>query len=283
MKKLLNIGMDAETIPTQDEFKIQAFKTIAEAAKPSAPQMTKDEFGKLFGLDEKIVKAMTLDGLKQMWIDKNLSQIVEEKFEEIYRKTSFSAGEGGEIISLSVKTFYKKDDGEDLMIDPLTVSRYKDEEGNSECDMLKRIVNWFFSIDDYAKSFGMDLRFVGANVMGFDMRFIAQRCAINGIQMPRGGFPWMVSSYDRSRYFDVLDVWSFGDKTQRPSLDRLCKYLNIDTSKYDEIGKIDGSMVWPIWRDEGQEGAARIARYNARDVIVLEPIFEKTKFFLGEV
>ena len=128
----------------------------------------------------------------------------------------------------------------------------------------------------------MKLRFVGANIMGFDMRFMAQRCAILGVPMPRSGFSWMTSIYDRTRYFDVLDVWAFGDKTSRPSLDRLCRYLGVDTSKYDEAGRIDGSMVWPIWRDEGQEGATRIAQYNARDVRVLEPIFERIRMFTGE-
>lgn len=282
MKKFLDIGIDAETIPTQDEYKIEQIKTIAESHKPSAPSMTKDEFGKLFELEEKVVKAMTLDGLKQMWIDKNLASVVAEKFDEIHRKTSFSAGEGGEIISFSAKTFFKSEDGTPLMVDPVTVYRYKGQEDMTEVNLLTRIVNWLGAIDDYAAANGLTTRFVGANVMGFDMRFIAQRCAINGVPMPKSGMTWLASSYDRSKYFDVLDVWSFGDKTQRPSLDRLCRYLDVDTSKFDEEGKIDGSMVWPIWRDEGQTGAERIARYNARDVMVLEPIFEKIKFFIGE-
>ena len=275
-KKLLPIGSDFETIPTQDEDTIERIKNMAKGATVTPPK-TKPEMGKALGLPEDVYKSMEAEGLKAMWIDKFRLEAVDKAFEEAYRKTSFSAGEGGEIISASFKMFGENPDGSPLMPEPACC--YRARGGASEADTLKRIVNWLDKIHAYSLDKNLDIQFVGANVMLFDFRFLAQRCLINGVDLPKCGL--LASRYDRSKYFDVLTAWTFDDNQSRVSLDRLCKLLGIETPKGDEAGPIHGGMVWDIWRDGGEDGAARIARYNSRDVVVLEPIYNKLNLLLG--
>ncbi len=273
MSKYLNIGVDIETIPTQCGFRIQEIKTAAEAMNHSPPSgYTKADFGADLELEPSMVKGMELAGLKAMWLDRKLAELVEKEFQSRYRKTSFSAGAGGEVVSTSLKIFGYGPNGVPHMTDPVTLHRYRGQEDCNEVDILTRVVKWIDSVSDYAGNMNLKPRFVGANVLGFDFRFMIQRCMMLGVKPPK--MDMTSSKYSRDKYFDVLDVWSFGDQTQRPSLDALCKILNIETPKGDEIGPIHGGMVWDIWANDGQEGAQRIANYNSRDVVVLEPIFE---------
>lgn len=273
MKDYLNISGDIETIPTQDEYSIQRIKTIAESTEPSAPSSyTKADFGRALELDQAMVKGMDLNGLKAMWVEKFRAEFVEDKFQELYRKTSFSAEDGGEVVSASFKIIGNNADGTPVMQDPVTLYRFKGQEDVNEKEIIVRVLRWISSVSDFAASQGKKIRFVGANIAGFDFRFILQRAMILGVEIPRIGFA--SSRYSRDTYFDVLDAWNMFDVTaKRPSLDRLCRILGIETPKNDAMGDISGSMVWDIWNNDGQDGAARIAAYNARDVVVLEPIF----------
>lgn len=273
MKDYLNIAGDIETIPTQDEALIQRIKTIAEGSDPTPPSgYTKADFGRVLELDANMDKGMDTAGLKAMWVDRFRVDFVEEKFQELYRKTSFSAGEGGEVISASFKIIGNNADGSPIMQDPVTLHRFKGQEDIDEREIITRILRWISSVNDFSVGQGKKIRFVGANISGFDFRFILQRAMIMGIEIPRIGFA--SSRYSRDTYFDVLDAWNmFDTQAKRPSLDRLCRILGIETPKNDAIGDISGAMVWDIWNNDGQEGAARIAAYNARDAIVLEPIF----------
>lgn len=273
MNKYLNIGGDIETIPTQCEEKILSIKTRAEAKSISPPAgYTKADYGRDLGLDEKVVSSMKSDGLKAMWVDKYRVSAVEEEFEKLYRATSFSAASGGEVVSASFKIFGEDECGNKYMDEPVSVFRYNGEGSASEFDILSRISKWLDGVNNFAMERNLKPRLVGANIRLFDARFLAQRCMILGVKVP--DMLKIGSGYNMDKYFDIIDAWSFQDKTSRQSLDSICRALNIETPKNDELGKIDGSMVWDIWRDDGIEGAQRIANYNARDTCVLEPIFE---------
>lgn len=268
MKKIMPVGIDIETIPTQDEDKIAYHKLQAEGKTPTPPK-TKGDMAKDLEFPEEAANGLTASDLSKMWIDKFRLAAVEKAFDESYRKTSFSAADGGEIISISMKPFGQAD--------VATAYRYKG--GDSECSLLKRVCAYMDKLDDYAKQNNSTIQLVGANVMLFDARFIGQRCLINGIEPPKMGL--IASRYDKTKYFDVLSAWSFDDNQSRISLNRLCGILGVETPKGDEQGDIHGGMVWDIWNNDGEDGAARIARYNARDTSVLEPIYEKLVKLLG--
>lgn len=281
MKSFLNIGADIETIPCQSEEFIEKITFIARAKNVTPPSSyNKEDFGKALGLDDEMVKSMTAGGLKAMWIDRFRGEAVEDEFQKLHRETSFSAGRGGEVISCSFKVFGTGPDGvSPLMPEPVTVFRARDD-GTTETELLVRVVNWLNKMKQYADSQGSQIRFVGANILGFDFRFMAQRMLMLGLALP--SVPMIASKYDRTRFYDVLDVWSFSDPSARVSLSLLCKLLDIPTPKSDAQGEIDGSKVWDVWRDGGMEGAQRIASYNARDAAVLEPIFNKLIALEGE-
>src|SRR5690349_21084845 len=103
-KNLLPVGADFETIPTQSEDEIERIKNSAKGATLTPPK-TKPELGKALGLPEDAYKAMEAEGLKVMWLEKFRLEAVDKAFDDAYRKTSFSAESGGEIVSASFKMF----------------------------------------------------------------------------------------------------------------------------------------------------------------------------------
>ncbi len=278
MKKILPIGNDLETIPTQSPEAIEYLQTQAKKISAAPPtSWNKADFAKPLELDEATVKKMDLPGLKAMYQDKFRLQVVEEEFQRLYRNTSFTA-EHGEIVSAGFKIFGNSADGSPIMAAPVGVYRAKG--GASETEILKRIVSWLDQIYDYALRENADIQFVGANVRNFDMRYLAQRCLINGIDLPRCGL--LASRYDNRKYFDVLTAWTFDDNKSSISLNRLCQALGVKSPKADDEGEIHGGMVWDIWNEKGEDGAARINRYNLRDVEVLEPLYFKLIRLYGD-
>lgn len=278
MRKILPIGNDLETIPTQNPDNIEYLQTQAKKISVSAPSgWNKADFAAPLELDESTVKKMDLPGLKAMYIDKFRLKFVDDEFQRLYRNTSFTA-EYGEIVSAGFKIFGNDLNGDPIM--PAPVGVYREKGGASESEILTRIVKWLDQIYDYSLQQNAEIQFVGANVRNFDMRFLAQRCLINGVSLPRCGL--LASRYDNRKYFDVLTAWTFDDNKSSISLNRLCETLGVKSPKADDEGEINGSMVWDIWNTGGADGAARINRYNLRDVEVLEPLYYKLIGLYGE-
>jgi hypothetical protein len=96
----------------------------------------------------------------------------------------------------------------------------------------------------------------------FDYPYIARRCLINNVPLPRilnmvGKKPWEV------QHLDTLEMWKFGDYKNYTSLELLAAAFNIPTPKDD----IDGSMVWEVyWK---QKDLARIQVYCQKDVVTV--------------
>lgn len=280
MTSILNTGLDIETVPAQNQDFIDEIKFMASKATASPGQKTKEEMGNdLPEIDPKAIKGMSAAGVKELWIAKMSPLAVAEEFEKLYRQTSFSAAEGGEIVSIAAMPYGFNAEG--VKYANTATVKYRHKGGVSEIDIIKPFVDYIDKMDEWAKSQKKSLRFVGANIYGFDIKFICQRCMILGIDLPKFGM--YASAYDKNKYFDVLDAWNLGDRqAKRVSVDKLCKILGIPTPKGDEIGPIHGGMVWDIWDNGGEAGAERIAKYNARDVVNLEPVFNRVVQILGD-
>ena len=232
----MNIYFDIETIPAQDPAAIALIKADIERQKLAvkAPSNYKDQ--------EKI------DAYIKAEVEK-----LDAEFDATYRKTSFDGGLG-QICCIG----YAIDDNA-----PLAIC------GGSESDIL----NTFYQslMDEYNPSSQQRPKFIGHNIVNFDLRFMFQRSVMNNVKPPMM-IPFSAKPWDES-IFDTMTAWA--GHGNRVSLDKLCKIFNIPL-KGSEIGEeIDGSMVWDFY----QAGRIQdIAKYCAGDVDRTRQAYKRMTF-----
>jgi hypothetical protein len=232
----MNIYFDIETIPAQDPVAIDLIKADIEKQKLSvkAPSNYKDQ--------EKI------DAYIKAEVEK-----LDAEFDATYRKTSFDGGLG-EICCIG----YAIDDGAPRSI-------YRGTES--------QILHSFYTIlqDSYNPSSQTRPKFIGHNIVSFDLRFLFQRSVMNNVKPPFM-IPFSAKPWDES-IFDTMTAWA--GHGNRVSLDKLCKIFNIPM-KGSEIGEeIDGSKVWDFY----QAGRiADIARYCEGDVDRTRQAYKRMTF-----
>lgn len=166
--------------------------------------------------------------------------------EELYRERGGILAEFGRIICIGAGTLHK-----DGGIPKLRVTSFH---GDDEKDVLLRFC------DLLHKHYNTDDHWLCAhNGKEFDFPWIARRCIVHGIRLPRlldiGGLkPWEVG------HLDTMNLWSFGDRKHFTSLALLTHILGIPTPK-DDITGADVARVYYEARD-----LERIARYCRKDV-----------------
>jgi uncharacterized protein YprB with RNaseH-like and TPR domain len=106
----------------------------------------------------------------------------------------------------------------------------------------------------------------GHNGKEFDFPYIARRCVVHRIPLPRllntaGLKPWEVG------HLDTMNLWSFGDRKAYTSLALLTHILGIPTPKDD----ISGADVARVYYEEQDLG--RIAAYCRKDVIATTQLY----------
>jgi predicted PolB exonuclease-like 3'-5' exonuclease len=172
--------------------------------------------------------------------------------EEIYREAGIFA-EFGRIICIGVGSVRK--DGADHALRVTTFH------GDDEHDVLTRFVDL---LDRYYNS---DEHWLcGHNGKEFDFPYIARRCIVNRIRLPRlldiaGLKPWEVG------HLDTMNLWKFGDHKHFTSLALLTHLLGIPTPKDD----ITGADVARVYYEE--KDLARIAAYCRKDVVATAQLF----------
>lgn len=275
LSKFVPVGIDSETIPAQNADFIESLK-VSSARDVTLPSLTKPELLKALEGQPYPLGGLKVDELKKLWMDEFGGELLLKEFEKQYRRTSFDAVAGGEIVAVAGHVFGMNQ----------TVSNYRWLEqgtpetnmlpvpgGPTEFELIDKFFRWLESANDWALGQNKKLLLVGANVRGFDIKFLARRALHLGV--PITNFALCDTGYISKRYFDVIEVFGFYDRTDKISLNRICKFLNIESPKVDDMGEINGSMVWDIWANNGKEGAERICKYCARDAVVLESIFDK--------
>jgi hypothetical protein len=232
----MNIYFDIETIPSQSFAAIELIKADIEKQKLSvkAPSNYKDQ--------EKI------DAYIKSEVEK-----LDAEFDVTYRKTSFDGGLG-EICCIG----YAIDDN-------APVSIY----GASESLILLQFYQEIMA--QYNPSSQTRPKFIGHNIVNFDLRFLFQRSVMNNVKPPMM-IPFSAKPWDES-IFDTMTAWA--GHGNRVSLDKLCKIFNIPL-KGSEIGEeIDGSKVWDFY----QAGRiADIARYCEGDVERTRQAYKRMTF-----
>lgn len=112
-------------------------------------------------------------------------------------------------------------------------------------------------------------KFIGFNVMDFDLRFIYQRSIINGVPPTQN---LNFARYRSDPIYDCMHEWNKWDQRSHISLDTLAKALGLPSSK---DGGIEGKDVWKAYQDNRQQ---EIYDYCKRDVEVTREIYRKMTF-----
>jgi len=109
-------------------------------------------------------------------------------------------------------------------------------------------------------------RFIGHNLVGFDLRFLFQRAVMLQVRPPNV-IPFTAKPWDDS-IFDTMTAWS-GMK-DKVSLDKLATAMRVGSK-----GGIDGSQVWPMV----QEGRIdEVAAYCCNDVAMTRAVYHRMTF-----
>lgn len=172
---------------------------------------------------------------------------------EVYGDKGGILAEFGKIICIGVGSL--RSEGDALAM------RVSSFHGDDEREVLQRFVDMldkFYSSDDHW--------LCGHNGKEFDFPYIARRCVVHGIRLPRlldiaGLKPWEVG------HLDTMNLWSFGDRKAYTSLALLTHILGIPTPK-DDISGADVARVY--WEDQDLE---RIATYCRKDVVATTQLY----------
>lgn len=82
------------------------------------------------------------------------------------------------------------------------------------------------------------LKWIGHYITGFDLRFIWQRCVVNGIR-PSIEIPYKAKPWDNNVYDTCIEWKGQGQSNTSGSLDAICKAFGIEGK-----GDMDGSKVY---------------------------------------
>lgn len=173
--------------------------------------------------------------------------------EEIYGEKGGILAEFGKIICIGVGSLRGEGDGHGLRVTSF--------HGDDERDVLQRFV------DLLDKHYNSDEHWLcGHNGKEFDFPYIARRCVVHGIKLPKllniaGLKPWEVG------HLDTMNLWSFGDRKAYTSLALLTHILGIPTPK-DDISGADVARVYYENKD-----LERIATYCKKDVVATAQLY----------
>lgn len=161
--------------------------------------------------------------------------------------------EFGRIVCIGIGSLHKEGDAWHM--------RVTSYHGDNEYDLLTRFA------DLLGRHYNTDDHWLCAhNGKEFDFPWIARRCLVNRVPVPRildiGGMkPWEVG------HVDTMNLWSFGDRKAYTSLALLAHLLGIPTPKDD----ITGADVARVYYEE--QDLERIAAYCRKDVVATAQLY----------
>lgn len=173
--------------------------------------------------------------------------------EALYGEKGGIFAEFGKIICIGIGALRSSVKGYSLRVSSI--------HGDDEHEVLRRFTEL---LDEHYA--GDDHWLCGHNAKEFDIPWIARRCVVNRIALPRlldiGGLkPWEVG------HLDTMNMWSFGDRKNFTSLALLTHILGIPTPK-DDISGADVARVYYEDRD-----LERIATYCKKDVVATVQLY----------
>lgn len=196
---------------------------------------------------------------KSLWESKIRYQVNEEATPGMLYERAGIYAEFGKIVCISTGYIFQKK-GEFYF-------RAKSFYGDDEKQLLSDFNN---ALEKFARA--GKKRLCAHNGQEFDFPFIARRCLIKRLKLPKildvaGAKPWEV----KEQLIDTLQLWKFGDYKHYTSLSLLCKVFNIPTPKDD----IDGSQVADVYYQE--KDIDRIIRYCEKDTLAVANLLIRYK------
>lgn len=184
---------------------------------------------------------------------------VEAEIERVYALGSLSAT-SGRIVSIAVHVAPVPE----LFVEGHASTEHAfgiDEEGRDEGE--RAALEKFFSL---LSDFDRDTdEIVGHNVLDFDLPFIYQRAAVNGLQVPR---LVNLAEYTVRGVYDTQRAWWLGQR-KMVSLDEIAFALGLQSSKTKEV---EGSTVYELFHN-GR--LADIREYNLKDIRLTRQVYER--------
>lgn len=123
-------------------------------------------------------------------------------------------------------------------------------------------------LSEFWTRFGSPIRFVGHNILNFDIPFLLKRSYLNGIKPPE----WIINDirqYHSEFMFDTMRFWQFGNKQNFTSLTALCGAFGISV-KESEVSGADFHKWW------ASDPEAAID-YNRQDVEAVAKLYPKLR------
>jgi 3'-5' exonuclease len=227
---MMKLYFDIETIPTTNKLVIDK---VREGISPPGNYKNADTI--------------------QKWMDES----GEEAFQKEYRKTALD-GLYGEIISIA----WALDES------PVDVI-YRGKESDKEADVLAGFLDAITHVNDRFGNIAPITKWIGHYICGFDLRFLWQRCVINGIK-PEVKIPYDAKPWD-SNVFDTKIAWTGASQySGSGSLDALALVMFGEGKR-----EINGANVYDYW----MRGEYKIiADYNKRDVEMCRNLYKKMNF-----
>lgn len=242
MSVCTQVFLDIETIPTQradviDEMRRKAADDLAgKISELKAPSNYKDE-----------AKIAEYIAAKR----DELSAAFDEDFERSLHATGLD-GAFGEVYCIGCAIDERE---------PAVFSRgtgYQDPE--SEGRVLRELFNYVNAERSHL------VRIVGHNIIGFDIRFIHQRCMVLGVRppqwLPLDPKPW------GDEVFDTMIRWA--GTRDRVKLSKLCRAFGIE-----DTDDIEGSQVWDCIKSGDFE---RVERHCSIDVQKVRSVFRRMTY-----
>lgn len=173
--------------------------------------------------------------------------------EEMYGEKGGILAEFGKIVCIGVGSLRSEGEGHSLR-----VTAFQSDDEREVLQQFVDLLNKHYNTDEHW--------LCGHNAKEFDFPYIARRCVVHGIALPKllniaGLKPWEVG------HLDTMNLWSFGDRKAYTSLALLTHILGIPTPK-DDISGADVARVY--YEDKDLE---RIALYCKKDVVATTQVF----------
>ncbi len=112
---------------------------------------------------------------------------------------------------------------------------------------------------------GLNVRFIGHNIAGFDLRILKQRSMVLGVKPPVW-IPFDAKPWESNLVYDTMIQW---DSQNKAKLDKLAKAFAIEGKS------MDGSMVHQMWLD-GKH--SEIEQYCASDVELVRKVYKRMTY-----
>lgn len=177
----------------------------------------------------------------------------EKDVEQIYNDRAGILAEFGKIICIGLGHIVQENSGPKLR-----VTSFQGDDERTLLQQFTDLLEQHYNTDDHW--------ICGHNIKEFDLPYIARRCIVDRVRLPRlldnaGLRPWEVG------HIDTMSLWCFGDRKAYTSLPLLAHVLGVPTPK-DDISGADVARVYHEDRD-----LDRIALYCRKDVVATAQVY----------